>query len=65
VGEEDRTREQEFQDSLAGRLVEEVRFDARTGLAIIRCSHPTDDDAFFCFDAESFADAAMIWPELP
>jgi hypothetical protein len=61
----ERTREQEFQASLVGRTVEKVRFDERTGLVVIRCSATDDEDAFFCFDAESFADAASIWPDLP
>jgi hypothetical protein len=62
-----RTREQELQDSLVGRTIEEVKFDESTGLAVVRCSPSADDDddAFFCFEADSFADAASIWPELP
>jgi hypothetical protein len=61
-----RTMEEDLSNSLVGCTVEEVRFDPRTGLAMMRCSKPRGDEAIFCFNAENFADAdrESMWNRL-
>jgi hypothetical protein len=60
-----RTLEQELQASLVGRTIEEVKYDYRNGLAVMRCSDGHGgDDAYFCFSERSFADAAALWSGL-